>query len=769
MQQTRQGDQGDATSLHASQYRRAGVFLAGMLALLAGTAAYVVFHDRAEIWHSAHENAENIALGLESASGVLLEQPVVSLRGIGKDLAGTGTVREGTFDVLRNAMRYDPVSVYLGVQGADGSMAVVGRDGKPVGAALAQALRSRVVRPRADGFDVQQLVQLPSGTEWYVPVTLNGPGSGTDRAFGFSLVSARHMAAGAESLRLLPDSYVAFVAADGRRLLRYRQGEASLEVNGPPLPPQRLQVMHAHGAGSFEMSNSITGAPQIAGYARSSVLPVYVAAIVPTHGLYEQWARESVGPVLVLLMGIAGVVVFAVQLRASLIRQAQFLAKEQYRADHDMLTQLLNRDAFMHRVDDEIAAAPRQPFTVVLMDVCNFKDINDTLGHANGDEVLKITGRRLLKELGDDGVLVARVAGDELCVFARGVHTPQALEALRLRLQACLGEPFVLGGVELELAASMGAAVFPDDARTASELLRCADIAVSAGKSDLRPFTRYSELLDQFSPELLTLKAEFAKALREKTLSVVYQPKVRLTDGALVGVEALARWDHPTRGLVSPGRFIPLAENSELIHPFTHFILESALEQAARWHAMGQVVPVAVNISANNLLDHTFTDRVGELLERFAVPSHLLELEVTESAVMRHPESVVKRLRALRDLGVRLSIDDFGTGYASLTYLKQLPVHSLKIDMSFVVNMEHDEADQRIVRSSTQLGHGFGMSVVAEGVETASAAALLAEYGCEFAQGYYFAKPMNAEELQTHWLARAAATRDDRKAPTGVA
>jgi len=234
----------------------------------------------------------------------------------------------------------------------------------------------------------------------------------------------------------------------------------------------------------------------------------------------------------------------------------------------------------------------------------------------------------------------------------------------------------------------------------------------------------------------------------------VYQPKVRLADGSLAGVETLARWEHPVRGFVPPGHFVPLAENSELVHPFTYYILETALAQAARWLELGHAVPVAVNVSVNNLLDHAFVDKVSEVLERCAVPPRLLELEVTESAVMRHPETVVKRLRALRELGVRLSIDDFGTGYASLSYLKRLPVHALKIDMSFVMHMEQDEADQRIVRSATQLGHGFAMVVVAEGVESARAAELLTEYGCDFAQGYYFSRPLRAEDFEAQWLAR---------------
>jgi diguanylate cyclase (GGDEF)-like protein len=741
------------------------VFLAGMLLLLAATAAYVVLHERSELWRRAHENALNVALGLESTSAVLLAQPVLSLKGIGKDLAGAERLDATATDSLRNAMRYDPVSVFLGVEAMDGALTVIGRDGRRPLASITDALRERIARPQAGGLAVQQLIQLPGQEAWYMPITLAAGGTDASGAFVFALVSARQMVTGADSLRLLPDSYVTFAAADGRRLLRYRKDSDTLEVNGPPLPLERLQEMAPRAQGSFEMDNSITGRPQLAGYARSTVLPMYVAAVVPTHGLVLEWVRGSTGPVVVLLMGMAGVVVFGLSLRAALVRQSLFLAREQYRADHDMLTRLFNRDAFMRRVDAHIAAHPRQSFAVVLLDICNFKDVNDTLGHLAGDEVLRIIGRRMRAQLADAEVLVARLGGDELSVCAFRAHTAGALDALRQRLQACIGEPIVLSGVELELAASMGAAVYPEDARSASELLRCADIAMYTAKSELSPFVRYAEQMDQFAPEGLALKAEFAKALRERTLGVVYQPKVRLADGALVGVEALARWDHPVRGMVPPGRFVPLAENSELVHPFTAFILETALTQVARWLALGHAVPVAVNVSVNNLLDHGFIEKVHTLLEQLAVPARLLELEVTESAVMRHPESVVKRLRALRELGVHLSIDDFGTGYASLSYLKRLPVHALKIDMSFVLHVEHDPADQRIVRSATQLAHGFGMTVVAEGVESANAATLLAEYGCEHAQGYHFARPMTAKELETQWLARAASEHEEHVEP----
>lgn len=279
-----------------------------------------------------------------------------------------------------------------------------------------------------------------------------------------------------------------------------------------------------------------------------------------------------------------------------------------------------------------------------------------------------------------------------------------------------------------------------------------------SAKEGLSAFCRYHEVMDQFTPEVLALQSDLGKALREGSLSVAYQPKVRLADGEMIGLEALARWTHPTMGPIAPSRFIPLADSTELVHPFAQYMLRAACEQVIAWERRGYRVPISVNISANNLLDSGFVEKLRTILSALGVKPELLELEVTESAVMRHPDTMLKRLREIRALGVRLSIDDFGTGYASLAYLKQLPVHTLKIDRSFITNLTDDTADQRIVRSSIQLAHSFGMTVVAEGVETAGAARELQAYGCEFAQGYYFGYPQTAAEIETQWLEPASIT-----------
>ena len=303
------------------------------------------------------------------------------------------------------------------------------------------------------------------------------------------------------------------------------------------------------------------------------------------------------------------------------------------------------------------------------------------------------------------------------------------------------------------MTASLGAAVDPEDAKTPRDLLRCADIAMYAARRELRSHQRYRTTLDHFTRDSLALQAEFACALREGGLSLVYQPKVSMATGNLVGVEALSRWMHPVKGPVPPATFIPLAETTELIHPFTEFVLREALAQARRWLSAGHTVPVSVNISANNLMDPHFVEMIRGLLALYVVPASQLELEVTESALMRNPDSALRRLEELRALGVGLAIDDFGTGYASLTYLKKLSIDVLKIDKSFTAALATDDGDKRIVRSTIQLAHEFGKKVVAEGVETAEVAAILRQLGCDIAQGYFFAKPLSADLLTQRWLA----------------
>jgi diguanylate cyclase (GGDEF)-like protein/PAS domain S-box-containing protein len=436
--------------------------------------------------------------------------------------------------------------------------------------------------------------------------------------------------------------------------------------------------------------------------------------------------------------------------------ERKHLQHQEYLASHDSLTGLLNRYSFQSFVQDRIELAVAQPFGVVLMDLNRFKEINDTLGHHAGDAVLRELGKRLQAYFGKGPGFVARLGGDEISVCAPLAGGAEELERLCNVLQEMVGQPITVDGVPLELTASLGGAIYPDDAKTPSDLLRCADIAMYVAKRELRSQQRYHAALDNFSSESLALQADFARAIRGNGLSLVYQPKVHMVSGALVGVEALSRWVHPTLGPVSPATFVTLAETTELIHPFTEFVLREALAQSQQWLRAGYRVPVSVNISAHNLMNANFIDMTLGLLQLYEVPPDQLELEVTESALMRKPETALQRLHGLRTLGVKLAIDDFGTGYASLAYLKKLPVHTLKIDKSFTVGLATDEGDRRIVRSTIELAHGFGMTVVAEGVETSEVAELLCGKGCDVAQGYLYDKPLSPEQFMARWLAAGA-------------
>ena len=746
------------TRFITAEYRRARLFVVLALLLLAGTAVYLVIQERQHTWASARESVLNLALGLETSITGLLEQPVFSLKGIATDVSARQGLQPGTGQVtpiLRNAARFDSVSSYLGLRTQDGDIVAVDQAGARVMSANALRTIAQVLDRRATGLGVSSLVRLAAKGDWYLPITFDFQRSADATDVAFALIPVRRLFASTDSLRLIPDSMVSLVTASGTLLVIYAPGSGSFNARGHQVSQQSLARIRGHASGVFL---SLPSKSAYVGFARSTALPLYVGAAVPVASLRRQWLAEAAAPVALLVIGVLALLTFAWQLHRALRWQAAYVAEQEYLAQHDTLTGLKNRDGFMRELEHAISAAPADPFAVLLLDLNRFKDINDTLGHAAGDRVLKEIGERLRERFANSSTCVARLGGDELALLALGAQAVRGLERLGDSLQECLKRTTVPGGVALDLTASIGAAVYPHDASSPSELLRCADIAMYAAKEELSSLCRYHEVLDQFTPEMLALQSEFGKALREGAVSVAYQPRVRLADGELVGLEALARWTHPTMGPIAPSQFVPLADGTELVHPFAQYMLRAACEQVVAWKRHGQQVPISVNISANNLLDGGFVDKVRSLLAAHGIEPALLELEVTESAVLRHPDTMLKRLGEIRALGVRLSIDDFGTGYASLAYLKRLPVHTLKIDRSFVTNLTEDAADQRIVRSSIQLAHSFGMTVVAEGVETADAARELQAYGCEFAQGYYFGHPQTAAEIEARWLAAASQT-----------
>jgi diguanylate cyclase (GGDEF)-like protein/PAS domain S-box-containing protein len=426
-------------------------------------------------------------------------------------------------------------------------------------------------------------------------------------------------------------------------------------------------------------------------------------------------------------------------------REAELALEHQ--AHYDALTELPNRVLARQTLEAWLGSGP---LALLIMDLDRFKEINDTFGHEAGDQLLRQVGERLRSGLGSTGLL-ARLGGDEFAILLPGADATQAMATARHLREVLEGEPFAVERQYLTIEGSTGLAVYPDHGADAATLLRHADVAMYQAKHDQDGLAMYDAARDQHSPARLGLASDLRQAIERSELKLHYQPKVDLSRGRVVGVEALLRWQHPQQGFIPPDQFVGLAEQTGLIHPMTLWVLEEALRQHAAWRSEGLHLPVAVNFSMRNLQDPDIADTVAQLLRRWEVPASMLEIEITESSLMADPARALETLRRLRAMGVKIAIDDFGTGYSSLAHLKQLPVDVLKIDRSFVREMERDRSDQLIVRTTVDLAHNLDLRVVAEGVEDRATGDYLAEIGCDQAQGYYFARPLPADDL-TRWL-----------------
>jgi diguanylate cyclase (GGDEF)-like protein len=426
--------------------------------------------------------------------------------------------------------------------------------------------------------------------------------------------------------------------------------------------------------------------------------------------------------------------------------------RTQHQALHDDLTGLPNRTLLHDRTAQAIYQADRDltSAALLLIDLDRFKEINNTLGHHYGDELLKQMAERLRASLRQADT-VARLGGDEFAVLLSSVGTPEGAAEVARKLQAALEEPFVVEGLSLDVEASIGVAVYPDHGNDPDQLLQHADIAMYAAKERHGGFMLFDPRQDQHSPRRLALLGELRRAIEHEQLLLYYQPKVQARTGRVLGVEALVRWQHPTQDLVLPGEFIPLAERTGLISPLTHYVLDAALRQCQAWQRDGHEFSVAVNVSARRLLDPAFPDEVAGLLARWQVPARLLVVEITESTIMTDPAQTLEVLSRLSQMGVEVSIDDFGTGYSSMAYLKSLPAHELKVDRSFVMQMTSNGRDAVIVRAAVDLGRNLGLRVVAEGVEDAATWQELDALGCDAVQGFYISRPVPPDQLLA-WL-----------------
>jgi len=426
----------------------------------------------------------------------------------------------------------------------------------------------------------------------------------------------------------------------------------------------------------------------------------------------------------------------------------------EHQAMHDTLTGLPNRALLQDRLEQAMHMAYRQQtrMVFVLMDLDRFKEINDTLGHPVGDQVLQQISRRLASNLRESDT-VARLGGDEFAIVAIDLREPE-VQAFLEKIVHIVSEVIRVEGQDLFVGASLGVALYPDHGEDAATLIRRADIAMYRAKRNRRDYVIYDPSFDEHSIDNLSLLGDLRMEMKQPdgALHLHYQPQVDLERDAVCSVEALLRWQHPRQGFISPEDVIRLAEQSGLMNQLTRLILREAIADCAGWQSHHPDVGVAVNLSAWDLQDADLPDYIEALLRECRLPASRLTLEITESAVMNDPLRAREVMTRLNHLGASLAIDDYGTGFSSLAYLKLLPVNSLKIDRSFVMDMLEDENDAIIVRSTIDLSHNLGLKVVAEGVENAEVLQLLRAHGCDAAQGYHLARPMPLSRLE-RWFA----------------
>jgi diguanylate cyclase (GGDEF)-like protein len=459
----------------------------------------------------------------------------------------------------------------------------------------------------------------------------------------------------------------------------------------------------------------------------------------------------ALAPIAVLAAEFSAVLLPALLLPLVALHMAgRQAALNESRALHDVLTGLPNRALFQDRVDRALSAARREKSrpVVMLLDLDRFKEVNDTLGHHRGDELLRLIGPRI------EGVLrssdtVARLGGDEFAVLLPTAPDAEAGAEVGQKILQALERPFKVDGADLEIGASLGIACFPEHGEDVDTLMQRADMAMYVSKGT-RSGPELYDASGELRPDPLAVVGDLRRALADGELGVVYQPKIDLSTGEIRGAEALVRWRHPHRGLVLPASFVGHAEHTGLIRPLTMHVLDAALAQVGDWRRHGLEIKVAVNLSMRSLLDRCLIEDVQALLHKWDVPASVLELELTESTIMADPDRAREVMEELHELGVGLSIDDFGTGYSSLGKLKELPVDEIKIDRSFVRDMTSDDDDATVVRSTIDLARNLGPRVVAEGVEDADVRDELAALGCELGQGYFFSRPLEGDDL-TAW------------------
>ncbi|SDF24094.1 diguanylate cyclase (GGDEF) domain-containing protein [Blastococcus aurantiacus] len=573
---------------------------------------------------------------------------------------------------------------------------------------------------------------------------------GTDELMGNVLTEAR------EILRA-EHATVVFVASDGGLVARIGLGATGrlTRSEAPPSEQDAWMIREVVDGGGTLLMPRGTRDPRMrewleaAGVRDAVAVPLTGGAgIVGVLVVADRWGDvKTFEPDDVLLLETvtnhAGVA----------LRNGELIGRLRHDALHDALTGLPNRTLLQRELAaalEAVASGRSAGAAVMVLDLDGFKSVNDTLGHQQGDALLVEVGARLTAALGRAGT-VGRLSGDEFAVVLTGADDEEAAVRVGRRVLRALEHPVVLDGLEVVIGASLGIALAPAHGDDPAGLLKRADLAMYDAKTSTRSLRVYEADLDADHPRRLTLASDLRTALQQGDLQVHVQPQARLDTDAVVGVEALVRWEHPRLGWVSPDEFVPVAERAGLIGALTSQVLEIALAAVASWRAAGRDLGIAVNLSTRSLQDPDLVDEIARLLRRHDVPAARLTLEVTESSVMGDPARAVALLHQLRDLGVRLSVDDFGTGYSSLSYLQRLPVQEVKIDRSFVAGLDRGTENVAIVRAIVDLGRNLGLDVVAEGVEDQATRDRLAAMDCDLLQGWHLARAMPVEELLP-WL-----------------
>jgi diguanylate cyclase len=461
-------------------------------------------------------------------------------------------------------------------------------------------------------------------------------------------------------------------------------------------------------------------------------------------------------PSLEVLLAFTGVFL-TVAVVAIQLRTGETLSATLNQARTDDLTGLGNRRMLIETLGKRVGNGVSLPTGLLVMDLDRFKEVNDSLGHEMGDELLKQMRPRLEAVLADNQI-ACRLGGDEFAVVVdlSGHATADAMisasSAVAELVRQAMQKPFVLGQTDIFIDASLGVAVSPTHTATADGLLRLADVAMYEAKRTRNGVSVYRTGLESVNNHRLSIASDLRTALRQgQEIHTYFQPKMDLRTGTLVGVEALVRWYHPTRGVIPPDEFVHIAEDTGQSALLTATVLEKALQQASEWKADGIELPISVNLYGSDLRSGAIVDRIAEVLEKHVLPAHLLQVEITEASLVSDPAGARRILNRLHGLGVRVALDDYGTGYSSLAYLREFPIDELKLDKTFAMGMLRDQTSWIIVRSTIELAHALDMTIVAEGVEDDVVCEELVALGCDIGQGYYWSRPLAANELN-RWM-----------------